>query len=381
VRPFLPGSTLGILGGGQLGRMLALAARRMGYRVVTLDPSPDSPCGQVADEQITAAYDNPSALRRLGKKCDVVTYEFENIPAASVKRLERAGVPVRPGSRVLEITQNRLAEKRFLNRIGVPTVPFHEVRTSADAERATRLTGFPAVIKSAGGGYDGKGQAVVRNRAAAQAALSVIKARPLIWEGWADFEKELGVLCVRSLTGEVATYPVSENVHQDNILYTTAVPALISPRKAAEARRMAEKIARALDIVGLFCVEFFLLKDGRLLVNEIAPRPHNSGHYTIDACECSQFEQQLRAVCGLPLGSTRLTTKAAAMVNLLGEGKGDRLAGVEKILVHREISFHLYGKTEAKAKRKMGHITVRRESVKSALALAKLARKRLEWVR
>lgn len=375
----LPGSTIGMLGGGQLGRMFAFAAKRMGYRVVTLDRTPHSPCGQVCDEQIVGDLDNQDALLELAQKSDIVTYEFEHIDVRCVETLEENEKIVRPSSHVLKITQNRLLEKEFIVHAGVQVADFQKVESMTELDTAISKIGFPAVLKTVHGGYDGKGQFVVKDRIHALKAFNQTKSHSLIWERKIPFVKELSVMCVRDLDGNVASYPVAENIHIDNILDTTIVPARVSKKVEKNAKGIAETIAVHLDIVGTFCVEMFLLENGGILVNEIAPRPHNSGHYTIDACATSQFEQQLRAITGLPLGSTELYSNGV-MVNILGDGKGNRLIGVDKILADPRIRFHLYGKSEAKAKRKMGHFTVLAKDVEEALEVAGAARKKLKWV-
>ncbi len=374
-----PGKTIGMLGGGQLGRMFAFDAKRMGYRVITLDKTPHSPMGQVCDEQITGDLDDQDALLELGEKSDVITYEFEHIDVSCVETLEEKGKIVRPSGNVLKITQHRLFEKEFIVHAGIHVAPYEKVETITEFDAAIAKIGFPAIIKTVHGGYDGKGQSVVKDRAQALKVFNSMKGRILVWEKKVPFLKELSVMCVRDLDGNVASYPVSENIHVDNILDTTIVPARISKKCEKEAKKIAETIAIHLDIVGVFCVEMFLLDKDVILVNEIAPRPHNSGHYTMDACAISQFEQQLRAICGLPIGSTQLFSPVV-MVNLLGNGKGNRLAGIDKILADPRIHFHLYGKTEAAAKRKMGHITAVAKTVDEALDAAVAARKKLKWI-
>ncbi len=375
----LPGATLGILGGGQLGRMFALEAKRMGYRVMTLDPTANSPCGQVADEQIEADYTDEIALRRLASASDVITYEFENIDAHAVEFLEELGKPVFPNSRVLRISQDRILEKEFLQKAGLGVTPFMSVDSPADLFKAATEVGLPAVIKTVRGGYDGKGQAVVADLAAATAAFQRLhRGYPLIWEKKVPFLKELSVVACRGLDGKAKAYPVAENVHVENILETSMVPARISAAAAAKARGMAEAVGESLGIIGAYCVELFLVENDGILVNEIAPRPHNSGHYTLDACVCSQFEQQVRAICGLPLGSTE-ALKPSVMVNLIGDGKGNSLLGVDEVLREGSLTLHLYGKAQAAAKRKMGHFTVVGDTLETALATAQASRRHLRW--
>jgi 5-(carboxyamino)imidazole ribonucleotide synthase len=359
--------------------MFTLEAKRMGYRVITLDPSPDSPCGQVADSQIESDYADESGLRRLAESCDVITYEFENIDAHAVEFLEGLGKAVHPDSRVLRISQDRLLEKKFLRDAGLGVAAFMAVDSPEDLAIAAEKVGLPAVLKTVRGGYDGKGQAVVADAAAAAAAFrNLHRGRPLIWEQKIPFLKELSVVACRGIDGVASAYPVSENLHVENILDTGMVPARISSLAAAKARAMAEAVGDKLGIVGAYCVEMFLIEGDGILVNEIAPRPHNSGHYTLDACVCSQFEQQVRAICGLPLGSTSIL-KPSVMVNVLGDGKGNTLHGVDQAMREQELVFHLYGKTQAAAKRKMGHFTVLGDSVDTALAKARTARSLLRW--
>lgn len=376
-----PGSTLGILGGGQLGRMFALEAKRMGYRVVTLEPTPDSPCGQIADEQIQADYADQAALRELAARCQAITYEFENIDVRAVEFLEGLGHSVHPDSRVLRVSQDRLLEKTFLRDAGLGVTAFKAVDNLDDLRAAESEVGLPAVIKTVRGGYDGKGQAVVSDRSGAEAAFKRLHrgpGSPLIWEKKVAFVKELSVMACRGQDGSAKAYPVSENVHVDNILDTGMVPAAIPEDVAARARAMAEKVGDGLGIVGAYCVELFLDADGGLLVNEIAPRPHNSGHYTLDACACSQFEQQVRAMCGLPLGPVSIL-QPSVMVNILGDGNGDSLLGVDEILKEEGLAFHLYGKARSVAKRKMGHFTVIAPTAGAAMAKARAARAKLRW--
>jgi 5-(carboxyamino)imidazole ribonucleotide synthase len=379
--PLEAGSKIGILGGGQLGKMLALASKEMGYRVFCLEPSPDAPCSTVSDKHIVADYGDIQAVLKLGKKTDVVTYEFENIDVRSVIALEEAGYLVHPGSSVLKTTQHRILEKEFVTSLGIKTAPFHSINTQVDLEKAAQKIGFPAIIKTACGGYDGKGQVKVNSLEQAQEAFHSLNQLPLIWEKMVNFTKELGIMCVRDQNGHIVTYPTTENIHIENILDTTIVPARVSEKVANLAEEIARKIALNLNIVGVFCVEMFLIENNELLVNEIAPRPHNSGHYTIDACVCSQFEQQLRAICGLPLGSTKMTSKAAVMVNILGSHQGDRLTGMTEILQNEQVCLHVYGKKKSKPKRKMGHFTVLSNDIAQALAIAQEIKQKLRWVK
>ncbi|MFS0558877.1 5-(carboxyamino)imidazole ribonucleotide synthase [Brevibacillus sp. 179-C9.3 HS] len=362
-----PGSTLGILGGGQLGRMIALAGRAMGYRFVTMDPTADAPCGQTADRQIVASYDDVEAAMQLASVSDVISYEFENVDAQVAEVLEsRAYVP--QGSRLLRITQNRIREKTAIREIGIPVAPFCVVNSLEDLQEAVRELGLPAVMKTATGGYDGKGQWVLRSEAElAEAYDTLSKAgTELIVEQFVPFKMELSVIAARNPAGELAVFPVSENIHQENILHLSIVPARISAEVAARAEEIARTIVEKLDVVGLIAVELFLTEDGQLYVNELAPRPHNSGHFTMDACVTSQFEQHVRAVCNLPLGSTELLS-SVVMVNILGEHLQPVIDQIDKL--PRTAKLHLYGKAESKAKRKMGHINVLAPTVEEALTL------------
>lgn len=364
----LPGSTVGILGGGQLGRMLALAGRHMGYRFVVLDPTPDAPGGQVADRQIVAPFADREAARALAAQADVITYEFEHLDANVVTELEaRACVP--QGSRLLRITQHRLMEKRALEASGIPVAPFREVASRADLERALDELGFPAVLKTATGGYDGKGQRVIRAREEAGPAYADLAGRgPLVLEAWVPFVKELSVVVARRQDGAMRPFPVAENVHASGILRTTMVPARVDEATARRATELACAAAERLNAVGLLAVEMFLTADGALRVNELAPRPHNSGHFTMDACVTSQFEQHLRAICNLPLGDARLLTPVV-MVNVLGAHLPRLLQRLPYL--DGRVKVHLYGKAEARPMRKMGHVNIVADSVDEALAVAR----------
>jgi 5-(carboxyamino)imidazole ribonucleotide synthase len=370
--------TIGILGGGQLGRMLTLEAKRMGLRVVTLEPFPNSPTGQVADEQIVAAYDDLRAIGELGARSDVVTYEFENIPLESVLALEADRRIVHPGSRALRITQERILEKTFVRECGLATAEFVPVRSREELDLAATEIGFPGVLKTTLGGYDGKGQWVVRGPADVARAWTEAKGRALIWERLIAFERELSIIAARNEHGEIVAFPTSENQHDHGVLATSIVPGRTDPAIAERARRAAVTIAERLAIVGTFCVEFFQRGD-ELLVNEIAPRVHNSGHYSLDATQISQYELHVRAICGLPLVEPRLF-RPAVMVNILGAGAGDTLGGLDVLLRERDLKLHLYGKAHAALRRKMGHFTVLGDSVDDALAKAERGRRTLRWI-
>ncbi|MFS0726195.1 5-(carboxyamino)imidazole ribonucleotide synthase [Paenibacillus sp. 1P07SE] len=370
-RTILPGSTIGILGGGQLGRMMAHAGSRLGYRFVALDPTQDAPTGQVA-AQITAAYDDREAARELARRSDVITYEFENVDAGVAAMLmEESYVP--QGSELLYTTQHRLREKRAIEAAGVQVAPYAAVNSEADLREAVAKLGVPSVLKTATGGYDGKGQWVLRSEDEIAEAYRTLGSGQveLVLEQFIRFDMEISVIAARSPQGEVATFLPAENVHVDNILHLSIVPARIPAGVAAEAEALARRIAEGLGVVGLIAVEMFLA-EGRLYVNELAPRPHNSGHYTMEACRTSQFEQHVRAVCNLPLGGTGLLTPVV-MVNVLGEHVEpllERMArhdeAAERLGVEPKV--HLYGKHEAKHKRKMGHVNVLAADTESALA-------------
>ncbi len=372
----LPGATLGLLGGGQLGRMFSMAARTMGYRVLVLDPDPESPAGSVADRHISAAYDDPKALEVLAQSCAVVTTEFENVPAAALARLQ-SSVPVRPRPEAVAIAQNRIDEKSFVRDHGLHTAAFRPVRRAEDLEPAFAAIGAPALLKTSRLGYDGKGQATVDSLAELAAAFQAFKSVECILEERLTLEREISVVLARGVDGAVAAFPVGENVHARGILDTTTAPARISPSLAKEAHAVAGALAGALDYVGVLGVEFFVAAGGRLLINEIAPRPHNSGHYTLDGCVTSQFEQQVRAVTGLPLGAVELRSPIA-MVNLLGDlwqaGEPNWAAALQ----NPRVKLHLYGKKEPRPGRKMGHLNALADSPEAALRAAVEARARLQ---
>ena len=370
--------TIGILGGGQLGRMLTLEAKRMGFRVVTLEPLPDSPCGQVADFQIVAAYDDLRAIGELGARTDVVTYEFENIPLASVLALESDRRIVHPGSTALRITQDRILEKTFVRECGIPTADFAPVRSHADLDAAEGAIGYPGVVKTTLGGYDGKSQWVVRSRDDAEAAWTQAKGVALIWERRIPFDRELSIIAARNAHNEIVAFPVSENQHDHGVLATTIVPGRTASDVAERGRRFAITIAERLEIIGTFCVEFFQTGDA-LLVNEIAPRVHNSGHYSLDATQISQYEMHVRAICGLPLVEPR-QFRPAVMANILGDGAGDTLGGLEELLRERDLKLHIYGKVHAALRRKMGHFTVLGDTIDDALEKAERGHRVLHWI-
>jgi 5-(carboxyamino)imidazole ribonucleotide synthase len=371
----LPGATLGVLGGGQLGRMFVLQARTMGYRVMVLDPDPGSPAGQMADVHLRAAYSDPHALDRLAAACAAVTTEFENVPAEALERLERS-CRVRPPVKAVALAQDRISEKGFLERAGFPTAPFRPVRSEEELRAAVRAVKLPALLKTSRLGYDGKGQAPIERPEEAAAAFAAVGGVECVLEERLALETELSVVLARGDDGAIATFPVGENRHRNGILETTVVPARVPRRTADEALATARRVAGALEYVGVLGVEMFVANGGRIYVNEIAPRPHNSGHYTLDACSTDQFEQQLRALCGLPLAEPRLLTPVA-MVNLLGDLWQAGPPRWEEVFRRPGVRLHLYGKAEPRPGRKMGHLNCLADDPDRALALALEARNAL----
>lgn len=371
----LPGAVIGVLGSGQLGRMFAIAARRMGYRVHTFSPATDTPTGQVADVEIRASYEDLPAVRRFAAAVDVVTFEFENVLAATAEAAAEFA-PVRPGGTVLHTTQHRLREKNFLAAKGLPVTPYRPVSSLADLEAGLAEFGYPAILKTAGFGYDGKGQTRINHPAEAAPALAAADTQEMVLEAFVDFACELSVVAARGIDGSFVHWGVIENSHHHHILDLSLAPARIEPAIGSEAIAITREVLEQLGVVGVLCVEFFLTPDGRLLINELAPRPHNSGHLTFDACVTSQFEQQLRAVCGLPLGSTELL-RPAAMANLLGDLWQDGEPDWSAACGFDQVKLHLYGKLEPKAGRKMGHLTAMASSVDAAAALVLAARRAL----
>lgn len=365
----IPGATIGILGGGQLGRMIAVEGKKMGYDVICLDPTPGSPCGQVADDQIVAPLDDMDAAVRLAERADVLVYEFENIDVRVVEELEKKYyLPQK--SRILAIAQNRSEEKNQLRQAGFPVAPFYIVKSPEELDEGIAELGYSCVLKTSRGGYDGKGQLVISNVEQFEIAKEMVQSEKREWvlEKYISFAHEVSVIVARRKTGELAAYPVAENIHRENILHMTVVPARVSPRVQLEALEIAKEIAEAFQITGLLAVEFFVTTRG-LLVNELAPRPHNSGHYTWDACYVSQFEQLIRAVCGLPLGSTQLLTPVV-MVNILGIDLPRVLKEIPSF--PENVKIHLYGKRgNPEAKRKMGHLIIKTDQPEQAIHWAK----------
>ncbi|MEM1503556.1 5-(carboxyamino)imidazole ribonucleotide synthase [Domibacillus sp. 8LH] len=357
-----PGKTIGIIGGGQLGRMMALAAKEAGFRIAVLEPAEGAPCTQTADIVIQAPYNDQDALQRLAQVSDVITYEFENIDYEGLKELmNTAHIP--QGAELIRTTQNRVYEKEAISNAGVPVAPYRVIRTESDLLEGIEALGLPAVLKTATGGYDGKGQFVLREVNQAAEAAKLLTHGDCVLEQWIPFQKEISVIVTRNPEGETTFFPVAENIHVNNILHESIVPARISKETERAAHEAAESIASALSLVGTLAVEMFVTEEGGIYINELAPRPHNSGHYTIEACGISQFGQHIRAVCNWPLKSTALL-KPAVMVNVLGE----HVEGVVSAIVDKpEWSIHLYGKDEAKEKRKMGHVTILTDNINETL--------------
>lgn len=370
-----------MLGGGQLGAMFAAAARRLGYQVAVWDPDQDAPAHQWADHSFPCSFEDEEAYGRFTNLVSVVTYEWENIPIQLCERLEGQKA-VRPAGRILRVIQDRIEQKRFLHAQGFP-VPAFRVAASPDQLAVAGDLGYPCICKTATAGYDGKGQWRIGGgddltRVQAELRATARQGARWIVEEWLDFERELSLVAVRGVRGEVRVYPLAENLHQDGILRQTTVPAKVSLSVAAEAAALADRLVSVLEGIGVFCLELFLMKDGRLLINEVAPRPHNSGHYTLDACTVSQFEQQARAVCGLPLGEVRLLTPAA-MINLIGDEveRASAQPGLSELLAVPGAVMHLYGKRAVRPKRKMGHVTFLSQLEETAVARADAFRSQL----
>ena len=375
-KTLLPGATIGIMGGGQLGRMFASAARRMGYRVHIFSPEKSGPAAQFSDRATVANYGDEAAVTGFAREIDVLTFEFENIPVATIEWATREQL-VRPRGEILLIAQDRLREKEFLACAGFPVAPFRRVKSAADLRSALETVGRPSILKGAAFGYDGKGQQRIDPETDLNTIWSARGDAECVLERVIDFEKEISVIVARGPDGRTALFPVCEIIHRHHILDLTLAPARISDRVAGVACELAREVAESLDLVGLLAVEMFLQRDGELIINELAPRPHNSGHWTIEGCVTSQFEQQVRAVCGLPLGGTD-SLRPAAMVNLLGDiwslGEPDWAAALAEPNVH----LHLYGKHEPRPGRKMGHLTALAETIEAAAANAQSARERLQ---
>jgi 5-(carboxyamino)imidazole ribonucleotide synthase len=362
----LPNATLGVLGGGQLGRMFTLAAYSMGYRVVVLDPDPHSPAGLIADQHIKSDYRDHAALQMLGDECAAVTTEFENVPAESMEYLEKF-CAVRPNAEAVRIAQDRIREKSFVQDHGLATAAFAAIYEDADIVAAVETLNAPLLMKTASMGYDGKGQIQVNTLAEARSAFEQLGNTACVLEEMIDLEREISVILARSISGQTAVYPVGENRHVNGILDTTIVPAILDATLGDRAIAMATQLADSINYCGILAVEFFCTRQGELLINELATRPHNSGHYTVDACATSQFEQQVRMMCGLPPGDTQLLSPVV-MTNLLGDIWKAGEPGWQQVLNESQAHLHLYGKKEARPGRKMGHINCLAKDVDQALA-------------
>ena len=374
-RRYLPGATIGLMGSGQLGRMFAIAARRMGYRIHVFSPETDTPAGQLADREVAGAYEDEAAVRAFARNLDLLTFEFENIPRQTIDWC--AGeCEVRPEASILHIAQNRLREKDFLSAAGIPVAPYRAVRSAADLARACDELKLPAILKSAAFGYDGKGQRFLEGATALEQIWSERPGDELIFERAIDFEKEVSVIVARAVDGSMKTFPVCENIHRDHILDITMVPARVPPGVEEAAADLAGTIAEKMSLVGILAVEMFLQRDGSLLVNELAPRPHNSGHWTIEGSVTSQFEQHVRAVCGLSLGATDIL-RPAAMANLLGDAWRAGEPNWAGALAVENTHLHLYGKREPRPRRKMGHLTALADRAEAAVESVSKAREAL----
>ena len=375
MKSILPNSTIGVFGSGQLGRMFAVEARKMGYRTHTFSPASDTPTGQVSDFETVAEYTDLDAVKKFARSVDVVTFEFENVPSKTVEAAAEF-VEVYPRGEILHTTQNRLREKNFLADKGFPVAPFRHIKVIEDLHKAVDEIGVPSVLKTAGFGYDGKGQSKIKAVGEIETAFEDLRGNEAVLEAFIEFEKEVSVVCARDAKGNFAHFGVIENEHSNHILDISFAPAIVGEKIYQESVEIARSVAETLDYVGTLCVEFFLTKDEKLIINELAPRPHNSGHLTFDACVTSQFEQQLRAVCGLPLGSTEFM-KPSAMANLLGDLWQTGEPNWQNALQFPELKLHLYGKSEARIGRKMGHLTILADSVKEAAKVIRQARNNL----
>lgn len=368
-----------MLGGGQLGRMFTVAARTMGYRVMVLDPDPESPAGRIADEHIQTDFHDVPALQRLSQTCAAITTEFENVPADTLELLTQSCF-VRPSADAVKITQDRINEKSFLKQNRFPTNRLAEILTKNDLPDALSSIRTPAILKRSRLGYDGKGQWKVNALDEAVKAFETMGSVPCVLEEMLLFEKEISVVLARGINGEISAYPPIENIHVNGILDTSIVPARIAKKIADESVKTASAISEKMNYHGVMAVEFFVMPDGRLLVNEVAPRPHNSGHFTLDACATNQFEQQVRTLCGLPPGDTRLLSPVV-MINLLGDLWGNSKPQWENVLKYANVKLHLYGKRQARQGRKMGHVNVLDHDIEKAIALARTVKTQLQNIR
>lgn len=368
--------TLGIMGGGQLGRMLTIAAKKLKIGTIVLDPTPNSPAGQVADEQVVGDFKDPKQIKKLAKKVDYLTFEIESANAQVLKELKEEGKHVQPQGETLEIIQDKLLQKQFLRTSKIPTAPFMKIDNEKDLQKAIKIFKYPIVLKARHHAYDGRGNAVIKNSKDIKSALKKLQYKMLYVEKYIPFKKELAIQMARTVDGKIAVYPVVETIQKNNICHIVKATAQVNKNVTSAAKKLAMKTMKALKGAGVFGIEMFLTKDNEVLINEIAPRVHNSGHYTIEACQTSQFEQHVRAVCNLPLGSTKMKTPSAVMINILGDRIGpanpkgiDKAKGVDGVFVH------IYGKFETRPERKMGHITALGKNLGEALKKAETARR------
>lgn len=374
--------TIGIIGGGQLGKMIALEAKRMALRIIILDPEKECPAASIADEQITADFKNETAIKQLGKKTDIVTYEIELANSSVLDQLQSDTHNVFPSPQNLRTIQNKYRQKKFLKDNSIETGEFHIIESSNELTRAIKKFGFPSVLKACEDSYDGRGNFLIKSEGDIDTAFKSFHSRSIMLEKFVYFVKEVSVMVGRNKRGEIQSFPVVENIHDDGILATTIAPARISKQLQMKAKLVAEKVVRCLNGIGIFGVEMFVTKDGAVLVNEISPRPHNSGHYSIEACSVSQFEQHIRAILDLPLSKPRLLSHAV-MINLLGPkdySGAYRIRGLENLFSIPEVTLHVYGKKLSSPRRKLGHVTVLAESANTALSRAQRARSQVEIV-
>ena len=363
VKPLLPGSTIGIVGGGQLGLMMAISAKEMGFKVGVLDPVTNCPAAQVADWYIQGTYDDTFALEELARRTDVITYEFENVSVEALNAISSMSF-IPQGTDLLAITQDRLLEKSFLETNNIVIAPYATIVSPTDIQDAIDGIGYPCVLKTTRGGYDGKGQYVLKSRADLAPAMDLLREGTCVLEAWIPFEKEISILVAGNGQGDYSTFPVVENIHRNNILHETSAPAAIADEVVEEAERIARVIAEGMSLSGVLCIEMFLTKTGGLYVNELAPRPHNSGHYSIEACSMSQFDAHIRGICGWPLSKKVRLFSEVVMVNVLGEQLLESYHLIDK---KPDWQFHFYGKAQAKKGRKMGHITIVTEDIQQTL--------------
>lgn len=369
-------TTIGIVGGGQLGKMLTQEAKKMGFTVYVLDPTPQSPAGQIADKQIVADFKDEKAIKKLAHSVDILTFEIELANSQVLEELQKKGVIVHPSPQTLAILRDKLAQKRFLQKSSLPVAPFVEIKNEDDINNTIKMWGYPLVLKARFDAYDGRGNALIKNKKDIKPALEKLKGRPLYLEKFIPFSKELAVMVARNTQGEVAVFPLVETIHKNNICHIVKVPAPVSQKVTRLSQDLAKKTVTHLKGAGVFGIEMFLLKDNKILINEIAPRVHNSGHYSIEASYTSQFEQHLRAISNLPLGNPNLKVPAVVMINILGTRQGKAVVkGLADTLKLPGVTIHIYGKNEVRPQRKMGHITVIDNTIQKALKKALLARK------